>query len=104
MSREEKREKKAEIIDAFKKRLGGDLATSFRTDGYRNLGALPINNAFISLYRLYSDDVPLLREHWQQRCGAQLPRFMEAVKGLARRGNVKTLMREELARSLRRSS
>jgi predicted aminopeptidase len=97
LARDEKLAGKALIIDAFKRRLGGDLAATFRTEAYRNLGDLPVNNALISLYRLYSDDVPLLRAYWQQRCGAELPRFIEAVKALARRGDVKALMRGELA-------
>jgi predicted aminopeptidase len=97
LPRDEKLASKAEIIDAFKRRLGGELVETFRTEAYRNLGTLPINNAFIALYRLYSDDIPLLRAYWQQNCGAELPRFMQAVKVLARRGDVKALMRRELA-------
>lgn len=96
LSRDGKLAAKAEIIDAFKRRLGGELVETFRTEAYRTLGTLPINNAFISLYRLYSDDVPLLREYWQRRCGAELPRFIKAVKELARRGDMKALMRGEL--------
>ena len=96
LSRDGKLTGKAELIDAFKRRFGGELVETFRTEAYRSLGTLPINNAFISLYRLYSDDVPLLREYWQRRCGAELPRFIEAVKELARRGEVKARMRGEL--------
>jgi predicted aminopeptidase len=96
-SREEKMLRKAEIIGHFKNRLAGDLASRFHTDAYRSLGALSLNNAFLSLYSLYSDDIPLLRAYWERRCDSSLRRFMEAMKALAGRGDVKALMREELA-------
>ena len=95
--REEKLSEKARIIEEFTNRLGGDLASRFHTAGYRNLGSLKLNNAYLSLYSLYSDDIPLLHEYWQTRCGSSLPRFMEAAKRLSRQGDVKALMRRELA-------
>jgi hypothetical protein len=55
------------------------------------------NNAFLSLYRLYSDDIPRLRSHWERRCGSDLRRFMEAAKALANKGDVNALMRAETA-------
>jgi predicted aminopeptidase len=96
-SREDKLAEKSRMIEEFTKRLGGDLAMQFHTAGYRNLGSLKLNNAYLSLYSLYSDDIPLLREYWQTRCGSSLPRFMEAAKRLSRQGDVKALMRRELA-------
>lgn len=98
-SREEKLARKTEIIDDFQARLAGDLSKRFHTEGYRDLGKLRLNNAYLSLYRLYSDDVPLLRSFWQQRCGSDLRRFMEAAIALSKKGDVKAQMREELASS-----
>jgi predicted aminopeptidase len=97
LSREEKLARKAEIIADFKERLRGDLGEGFRTEGYRNLGDLPLDNAYLSLYRLYTDDVPLLRSYWEKACGSDLHTFVEAAGRLARKGDVKTLMAAELA-------
>jgi predicted aminopeptidase len=98
-SREEKLARKAQIIDDFQKRLADDLAARFHTEGYRDLGKLRLNNAYLSLFSLYSDDVPLLRSYWERRCGSNLRLFMEEAVGLAKRGDVTTLMRERLAAS-----
>jgi predicted aminopeptidase len=95
LSREEKLARKAEIIAAFTRRLVGPDAPRFRTEGYRNLESLPLNNALLSLYSLYSDDVPLLRAYCTERCGGDLRLFMEAVRRLSRAGDVKSLMRAE---------
>ncbi|MGA2976099.1 MAG: aminopeptidase [Spirochaetia bacterium] len=96
LSREEKLDRKAQIIGAFKQRLGGELASRFHSASYKDLGKLPINNAYLSLYSLYSDDIPLLRSYWEKKCGSDLKRFMEAAKKLAQTGDVKALMRKEL--------
>jgi predicted aminopeptidase len=97
-SREEKLARKALIIDEFKKGLTGETAPRFRTPGYGNLGKIPLNNAFLSLYSLYSDDVPLLRAWFEQRCGGSLKRFMESMEHLATHGDVITQVRNELDR------
>jgi predicted aminopeptidase len=99
LGREEKLSRKAQIIDGFQKRLGGELAARFRTEGYRDLGKLRLNNAYLSLYSLYTDDVPLLRSFWERRCGSSLRTFMQAAIALAKKGDVKAQMREQLASS-----
>jgi predicted aminopeptidase len=101
VSREEKLAGKKRIIDAFQARLSGELVSGFRTNAYRHIPDLHINNAYLSLYSLYSADVPLLRSYWEQRCGRDLRVFMRACVELAKRGDVKTLMREELAADAR---
>jgi predicted aminopeptidase len=87
---------KKRIIDDFNGRLAGGLSAGFRTDGYRKLRALPLNNAYLSLYSMYSDDIPLLRAYWEQRCGGDLRRFMTAMEELAKKGDVKARVRHEL--------
>jgi predicted aminopeptidase len=96
LAREEKLARKAEIIAEFKKGLANGDAPRFRTRGYENLSALPVNNALLSLYSLYSDDVPLLRSYCERMCGGDLGRFLEAARGLARAGDVKAQMRKAL--------
>ena len=97
-SREEKLAQKAQIIEEFKKEISGSAAPHFRTAGYDRLGKIPLNNALLSLYSLYSDDVPLLRSWFEGRCGRSLKRFMESMKDLASHGDVKAQIRRELAR------
>jgi predicted aminopeptidase len=95
-TRPEKLARKAEIIEDFKKRLSEDLASRFHSRAYKGLGTLHLNNAYLALYRLYSDDIPLLRAYWALRCGSDLSRFMKAAKYMAGRGDVKALMRQGL--------
>jgi predicted aminopeptidase len=98
-SREEKLSRKAQIINDFQNRLGGERAARFRTEGYRDLGKLRLNNAYLSLYSLYTDDVPLLRSYWEKRCASDLRTFMQAAITLSKKGDVKAQMREQLASS-----
>ncbi len=99
IDREEKLSRKAALIDEFNAMLVARRATLFRTDDYRKLGALPLNNAYLSLYNLYTSDVPLLRSYWESKCGSDLRRFMEAAEALAKHGDVKAQMRQALAAS-----
>ena len=98
-SREEKLAQKARIIGDFQERLAEERATRFRTEGYRDLGNLRLNNAYLSLYSLYSNDVPLLRSYWEKRCGSDLRAFMQRAAAFAKKGDVKSQMRAELASS-----
>ncbi len=93
LPREEKLARKAQIIDEFKKDLSNGPARGFRTPAYANLGRIPLNNAYISLYSLYSDDIPLLRAWFEQRCGGSLEGFMASMKELASHGDVKAQVR-----------
>jgi predicted aminopeptidase len=98
-SREEKLKEKARIIDAFRTELSTEAPGKFKTEAYRKLGSIPLNNAVLSLYSLYSDDVPLLRSYWQKRCGGDLRAFVAAAVRLSAKGDVPALMRRELASS-----
>lgn len=94
--RSEKIVQKAEIIGDFKRRFSKELASHFHNRAYQDLSNLPLNNAYLALYSLYSNDIPLLRAYWALRCGSDLRRFMKAAKELAGRGDVKALMRQGL--------
>jgi predicted aminopeptidase len=95
-TRPEKLARKAEIIEDFKTRFSEDLASRFHSTAYKDLGKIPLNNAYLALYRLYSDDIPVLRAYWALRCGGDLRRFVQAAKYLAGHGDVKALMRQGL--------
>ena len=95
-TREEKLARKAEIIGQFRTELAGSTAEQFRTADYAHLEKITLNNALLSLYSLYSDDVPLLRSWFQEKCGGSLKRFMESMKALASHGDVKAQIRTGL--------
>ncbi len=97
VSRDEKLAEKARLISSFREKLGRQAKTEFRTAGYRKLGDLPINNAVLSLYALYTGDVPLLRAYYEQRCHGDLKTFMLAMEKLAKAGDVKKLLRAEVS-------
>lgn len=98
ITREEKLTRKAVVIDEFQRGLAEGEGPRFRTAAYGHLEKLPLNNAYLSLYSLYSDDVPLLREWFVQRCGGSLRLFMESMRDLAARGDVKAQIRDSLSR------
>ena len=98
ITREEKLARKTEVIDEFKRGLAGEGAPHFRTATYGHLEKLQLNNAYLSLYGMYTDDVPLLREWFVQRCGGSIRLFMESMKQLAARGDVKAQVRSGLER------
>ncbi len=99
-SREEKLARKADVIAAFKARFASERGTLFQTEAYRAArGDITINNAVLSQYLLYNDDVPLLRSYGERVCGGDLSRFVQSIQKLARRGNVLDLVREALGDS-----
>lgn len=99
LSREGKLARKKQIIDEFKAGLADARAAGFRTDAYSHLEKIPLNNAYLLLYRLYTSDVPLLRQWFEERCGGDLGRFMASMKELAARGDVKSQLRAALGQS-----
>jgi predicted aminopeptidase len=96
LSREEKLARKKQIMDEFRAGLADSRAAGFRTDDYTHLEKIPLNNAYISLYRLYTSDVPLLKEWFDRRCGGDLRRFMASMKELALHVDVKAQIRTAL--------
>jgi predicted aminopeptidase len=99
LPREEKLAEKKRIIASYKKRYAEDFLPRFHAPAYRKAADLPINNAYISLYDLYTEDVPLLKRYFAQVCGSSLKEFMEQVKRLAKGGGrVAEKMRRELQR------
>jgi predicted aminopeptidase len=96
--REEKLARKAGVIDEFTRGLADGGGPRFHTDRYAHVEKLKLNNAYLSLYSLYSDDVPLLRDWFVQRCGSSLRTFMASMKELAGHGDVKAQVRASLGR------
>ncbi|MDR3191501.1 MAG: aminopeptidase [Treponema sp.] len=85
LGREETLARKEEIIRLNKERFARDYGSRFKTEGYRNLvgrfADLPLNNAYLELYRLYFADNRFYRDLYE-RSGGDLPRFIAAAKRL----------------------
>jgi predicted aminopeptidase len=96
-SREEKLARKKEVIDSFQERYRTVYGPRFHGDAYRPGRPLPLNNAYLSLFSLYNDDVPLIRRYFERVCSSRMPDFITRVKGLARSGgDVPAAMRAAL--------
>ncbi|MDR2160300.1 MAG: aminopeptidase [Treponema sp.] len=95
LPREEILQRKDRIIRAAQERFAAEYDTLFNTENYRGFAELPVNNAYLELYRLY-----YAGEHYfadlYERTGRDLPQFIAAAKTLKGRGNP----REELESAL----
>ncbi len=98
LSREEKLAKKSRIIAAFEAGFAVGEKKEFRTEGFRSMSTPRVNNAYLSLTSLYSDDVPLIRSYFKERCGRDFRRLLADARDFARRGDVKAQMRQALER------
>jgi predicted aminopeptidase len=85
LRREEKLVKKAEIIRAGQERFATEYETRFRSKNYRGFATLPVNNAYLELYRLYYGENSFFKDLYA-RSGRDLPRFIAAAKTLKAKG------------------
>lgn len=98
LSTEEKIARKAEIIAASRQRYVAEYVPRFKSEAYRGASDLPLNNAFLSLYDLYTEDVPLLRQYYEKECGSELPVFVGKMKVLSKESkDVAAAIRGKLA-------
>ncbi|GHV81216.1 hypothetical protein AGMMS49944_30070 [Spirochaetia bacterium] len=81
ITREEKLQKKAAIIQAAKTRFAENYDTLFQNDNYRFFSDLPLNNAYLELYRLYYENDHYFQDLYD-RSGRDLSKFITAVKTL----------------------
>jgi predicted aminopeptidase len=95
LPREEKLRTKAEIIQSAKTRFAETYDTVFHNDNYRGFSELPVNNAYLELYRLYYEDNRYFRDLYA-RSGSDLPRFIAAAKTLTSRSNPKAQLEKTL--------
>ena len=97
IKREEKLMRKEEIIHAAKLKFDTEYETLFSTENYRGFSKLPVNNAYLELYRLYYEKDHFLKDLYE-KSGSDLPRFIAAAKSLGRRS--KGNPRQELEKAL----
>ncbi|GHV85748.1 hypothetical protein AGMMS50230_13560 [Spirochaetia bacterium] len=56
LNREAKLAEKERIIKAAQERFDHEYETRFQSDNYRGFAKLPVNNAYLDLYRLYNEE------------------------------------------------
>ena len=76
--------KKKEVIARYMKIFDTEYVPSFHTDSYRALKTLPINNAYLMLFGLYTQQIPLLERYDKEFCGNSLKAFMHSMERLAK--------------------
>jgi predicted aminopeptidase len=95
LPREERLQKKAEIIRAAQTRFAETYDTLFQNDNYRGFSDLPINNAYLELYRLYYEEDHYFRDLYA-RSGSDLGRFIAAARTLKPRGDPRAQLEKAL--------
>jgi predicted aminopeptidase len=85
LDREEKLAGKEEIISAAKERFDGEYTNLFISDNYRGFLTLPVNNAYLELYRLYHAEDNFFADLYE-RSGRDLPAFIAAAKTITKKG------------------
>ena len=84
-SRDEKLTEKDSIINAAKSRFDAEYESRFSSDNYRGFSNIPINNAFLSLFRLYYTEDNFYVDLYE-RSGNDLPLFISAAKKITKKG------------------
>ena len=94
-NREEKIREKEGIIKAAQERFDAEYENIFSNENYRGFSTLPVNNAYLELFRLYySQDAWIAGLY--ERSGKDLPAFIAAAKSMSKKGPG----REKLAEAL----
>ncbi|MDR2047932.1 MAG: aminopeptidase [Treponema sp.] len=104
LSREEKLSEKARIIKVTQERFASEYDDLFSGENYRNFAELPVNNAYLDLYRLYYEEDNFLQILYQENCEptvAGLRRFVDAAKTLTTAGRWSGDLRKQLETRLR---
>jgi predicted aminopeptidase len=81
VSREEKLIRKEVIIRTSQERFEVEYETRFHSENYRGFVKLPVNNAYLELYRLYYAEGSFFKDLYE-KSGRDLPKYIAAVKTL----------------------
>lgn len=86
LSREEKLKEKERIIKNAQERFETEYESRFTNDDYRGFSELPVNNAYLELYRLYYSEDNFYADLYE-RGGRDLPAFISAAKTIKKKDN-----------------
>jgi predicted aminopeptidase len=103
IDREEKLIRKEAILREAQARFGAEYDLMFQSDDYRGFASLPLNNAYLELYRLYYQEDAFFQDLYE-RSGRDLPRFIAAAKTLKHPGRKGKDPRTQLAEALGQSA
>jgi predicted aminopeptidase len=77
---------KRRYIEGFQERFAKDYAQRYQTERYRGVASMEINNAFLSLFRIYETEEPIFRR-LLERPGS-LEAMMQRLRALDRSGEL----------------
>jgi len=92
---EEKLIEKEKIISAAKKRFAAEYENMFSGAGYRGFTEMPVNNAYLELYRLYYTEDAYIANLFA-RSGKSLPEFIAAAKTISKKGDGRKMLAQAL--------
>lgn len=98
-ARETVLEEKERIVSAAMRRFDDEYETRFRSDDYRGFSRVPVNNAYLELYRLYYAG-DMFFDRMYERYGRNLPVFAAAARSLNGSGPARRDPRGEFERAL----
>ena len=87
----EKLNEKEKIIGAYQERFASDYESLFSGEGYRGFSNLPVNNAYLELYRLYYTEDSYIASLFANS-GRTLPEFIAAAKSIPKKGNGREIL------------
>ncbi|MDR0321865.1 MAG: aminopeptidase [Treponema sp.] len=94
-SREEILAEKERIINAAKERFDAEYESRFSSDNFRGFSELPINNAYLELFRLYHAEDNFYSDLYE-RTGRNLPAFITAAKTITKNGSPRVQLENAL--------
>ncbi|MDR1318996.1 MAG: aminopeptidase [Treponema sp.] len=97
--REEKLREKARIIKEAQARFTAEYESRFSSENYRGFAELPVNNAYLELYRLYYAEDNYFSGLYE-RSGGDLPKFVAATAALNKSRAARRNPRVEMERFL----
>jgi predicted aminopeptidase len=101
ITREQKLELKEKIISGAQSRFAAEYETRFHSDRYRGFSEMPVNNAYLELYRLYYSGGSELKELYDES-GGNLYEFIAAAKTITKGGGSPMLQLRSMLEARRR--
>jgi predicted aminopeptidase len=92
--REEKLREKERIIDGAKERFAAEYKSRFSNDNYRGFAELPVNNAYLDLYRLYYEKDNFLSDVYEKTPGEGISKLQGFIGTAASLNNSRESRRE----------
>jgi predicted aminopeptidase len=92
---EEKLREKERIIRGAKERFSAEYESLFSGEGYRGFSELPVNNAYLELYRLYYTEDSYIAGLFE-KSGKTLPEFIAAAKSIPKKSNGREMLAQAL--------